>query len=76
MRLPRRTWEVHFELELEYFSQKRVGVCRVVDTKIAKLLLEVTGHETSWRENYMPKEIQGASLALIGSAFLWCCRKV
>jgi hypothetical protein len=63
-------------LELENPLQERVGVGQVVDTKIAELLLLVTGHETSWREESMPKEIQGSGQALIGSAFLWCCKEI
>jgi hypothetical protein len=60
MKLRRSTREVQFWLDLEIFFLERVGVGQVVDAKIAKLLLEATGHETSWREDAMPKEIQGA----------------
>jgi hypothetical protein len=58
-------------VKLDNLLQERVGVGQVVDTKIAKLLLEVTGRETSWREDSIPKEIQGSGQALIGSALLW-----
>jgi hypothetical protein len=73
MRLRRCTREVQFGLELEELLQERIGVGQVVDPKVAKMLLEVTGNETGRGEASMSKTIQRACQALISSAFLRGC---
>jgi hypothetical protein len=42
---------------------------QVVDSKVAKMLLEVNGHEIGRREDSISKEIQPSCQPLISSAF-------
>jgi hypothetical protein len=51
-------------------------VSKVVNPKVSKLLLEITGHETSWRKDAMTEEVERSCQALIGSAFLSGIREV
>jgi hypothetical protein len=58
------------------FLQQGIVVSKVVNPKVSKLLLEITGHEESWRKDAMTEEVERSSQALIGSAFVRGSREV
>jgi hypothetical protein len=53
-----------------------IVVSKVVNPKVLKLLLEITGHEASWRKDAMTEEVERSCQALIGSEFLRGSREV